>query len=343
MISGTHADAMAKLDGASLSAVMDVVPEKAKALGDKYGVPSFTSPKAFLSVVDAVTVCTPSGYHSKVGIACAKAGKHVLSEKPIDTTFAKAQKLVDTCKQEGVKLGVISQHRFSRAIQRVRHAAQGGEFGKLLTGDAYIKWYRTQAYYDSGDWRGTIALDGGGCLINQGVHYIDMLQWIMGGVASVQAQTRTAAHQIEVEDIANALIEYKNGAVGVIQGTTCAYPGMQERIEVSGLYGSAFVEGDVIKVWESDPTAPASKSPYGRELKYHPLPTVSILDPKENPDDPTAKWGVQHQLQIQDFVDAIRENRDPFVTGEAALEPLKVILGIYKSSKMGGKRLIVNV
>ncbi len=340
-ISGTHAEAMKRLTGGTLAAVMDIVPERADAASRTYDVPGFTRLAPFLKRVDAVTVCTPSGLHAGIGKACARAGKHVLAEKPIDVTYRKAVSLVQTCRKEGVKSGVVSQHRFSRAIQRVRHAAQSGELGRLISGDASIKWYRTQRYYDNGDWRGTYALDGGGCLMNQAIHYVDVLQWIMGGVASVQAQTRTAAHAIEVEDVANALVEFRNGATGVIQGSTSSYPGMKERVQVEGLFGSAYVECDAIKIWEVDPEAPNDPSPYGRGLKYHPLPTASVLDPKDDADDPTARWDMQHRMQIQDFVDAIAEDREPFVTGEAALEPLKVILAIYRSARLGGRRVLV--
>ena len=223
-IAPTHAEALARIDGACLAAVFDVVPERASGLADRFDVPTHDSLESLCGAVDAVSVCVPSGLHAEAGLACARLGRHVLVEKPIDTTLAKAQALVDGCRAANVRLGVVSQHRFARQIRRLRAAVREGELGRVLEGDASVKWYRTQAYYDSGEWRGTWALDGGGCLMNQGVHTVDMIQWIMGGVAAVQARVRTAAHAIEVEDQANVLVEYRNGALGVIQGSTSYYP-----------------------------------------------------------------------------------------------------------------------
>ncbi len=344
-IGPTHADAIAGVDGAELAAVMDIVPEKAKKLGEKYEVPSYSSLKPFFKKVDAVCVAVPSGLHAKVGIKAAQAGKHVICEKPIDVNRRNAEGLVQGCRDLGVTLTVISQHRFADDIRKVREAAQSGVLGRLLIGEAHTPWYRTQAYYDSGDWRGTWKLDGGGCLMNQGVHYVDMIQWIMGGVKSVQAMARTASHQIEVEDIAYALIEYRNGAVGLIHGSTSSYPGFAERLVVHGEFGSALLEGDRLKAWHVDPNAPKDKSPYGRGVQKQPTPNLSIMDKEEGgatgAADPTAIWGEQHRLQIEDFTQAVKAKRDPFITGEMALEPLKVILAIYRSAKLGGRRVEV--
>jgi predicted dehydrogenase len=206
----------------------------------------------------------------------------------------------------------------------------------------YNKWFRTQAYYDSGDWRGTWKLDGGGCLMNQGVHYVDMLQWIMGGVRSVRTQMRTATHErIEVEDIANVLLEFENGAVGVIQASTSYYPGLAERLEIHGKWGTAIIEADRLKVWEVDEKA-AEEGLYGRGVQKQPTPNIQSHGGHAEGSgsaDPSAIWGDQHRLQIQDFTDAILEKRAPFMTGEFALEPLKIILAIYESGRRGGERV----
>jgi len=341
-IHSVHCDALQNVEGAVLAGVYDVVEEKGAKAGEKYGVPSAKSIDELFALVDAVTVCVPSGLHAEVGILAANAGKHVLVEKPIDVSIEAATRLIHACDRSGVKLGTISQHRFSESVRKLRDAAQSGEFGKLLEGDAYIKWYRTQKYYDSGDWRGTWKLDGGGCLINQGVHYIDMIQWIMGGVHSVQAQVRTAAHDIEVEDIATALVEYKNGAIGVIQGSTSFFPGLAERLEVHGKYGSVILEGDKPKLWKIDAEA-AAEGLYGGGVLMQPTPSLHLHDQEDvvtaAANDPTALWGEQHRLQIQDFTDAILKNQEPAITGLMALEPLKVILAIYESSRNGGARI----
>ncbi len=344
-IHSVHCEALKGVDGAELVGVYDIVPERAAKTAAKFEVLSTGSLDELLDKVDAITICVPSGHHASVGIQAAKAGKHVLVEKPIDVTLEVANRLVGQCEESGVKLGVISQHRFSSQVRKLHDSAQSGELGTLLQGDAYIKWYRTQAYYDSGDWRGTWALDGGGCLINQGVHYIDMIQWIMGGVKSVQAQVRTAAHDIEVEDIANALIEYKNGAIGVIQGSTSFYPGLAERLEVHGRYGTVILEGDKPKLWKVDSVA-AAEGLYGGGVLMQPTPSLHLHDQDDAvasaANDPTALWGEQHRLQIEDFTKAIVEDREPAMTGKMALEPLKIIMAIYESSRNDGARVILS-
>lgn len=333
-IYSTHADALQQIDGAVLAAVYDLVPEVSKAAGDRYDVPAPETWEEFLSLVDVVIVATPSGLHGEIGERAARAGKHVVVEKPIEVTREKAESLVSTCREVGVKFTCISQHRFSREMRRLHEAAQSGGLGRLLQGDATIKWYRTQEYYDSGDWRGTVAMDGGGCLMNQGVHYVDMVQWVMGGVRTVRAMCWNLNHDIEVEDTATAIVEYRNGAVGVIRGSTCCYPELAERIEVHGSHGSVILERDRVRLWHVDPVA-ASQGQYGGGVMMQPAPAATIRVPEEV-DDPTAKWGEQHRLQLEDFTQAVRDGRDPFITGEMALEPLKMILAIYESSRRGG-------
>ena len=334
-IAPTHAEAM----GPSLAGVFDVDAARAKSLGERFGVPAFESLEELCGAVEAVSVCVPSGLHAEVGLACAAFGRHVLVEKPLDTTLEKATALVEGCRKAGVRLGVVSQHRFSKQIRRLREAVEMGELGRMLAGDASVKWYRTQAYYDAGDWRGTWALDGGGCLMNQGVHTVDMIQWIMGGVAAVRAQVRTAAHAIEVEDQANALIEYRSGAIGVLQASTVSYPGYAERLEVTGEHGSVVLEGDRTKVWRVDPVA-AAEGKYGGGVMGQPTPNLHLAGAMEwSEPDPTAEWGVQHRMQIEEFGVAVVEGRDPFITGEMALEPLKIVLAVYASARSGGARV----
>jgi UDP-N-acetyl-2-amino-2-deoxyglucuronate dehydrogenase len=343
-IHGTHAQALANIEGAKLEALYDTDHEKACAAAEKLGVPVKKSLGKLFDSVDAVCLCVPSGLHSKIGIQAAKAGKHVVCEKPIDVSLKAAQSLVETARSAGVKLTVISQHRFANDIRRLRETVQTGGLGKLIEGDAYIKWYRTQAYYDSAAWRGTWALDGGGCLMNQGVHYVDMIQWIMGGVKSVQAMTRTVAHSIEVEDVAASLVEFKNGAIGVIQGSTSFFPGLAERLEVHGTYGSVVLEGDRSKVWQIDPDAANDGSPYGRGVSAQPTPNVHSHGQSASAggaSDPSALWTEQHRLQLEDFTRAVQDEREPFISGEEALEPLKVILAIYRSAKRNGARVEV--
>jgi UDP-N-acetyl-2-amino-2-deoxyglucuronate dehydrogenase len=331
-ISKTHVTGITSADGAVLVGVCDVIEDKAKALGEEAGVPSFTDFDELLKEVDAVSLCIPSGMHSEYAVRAARAGKHVLSEKPLDINLEHGLAMVKACEEAGVKLACISQHRFTKDMRRLYDAVQNGELGTLVQGDSFTKWYRSQAYYDSAGWRGTWAVDGGGCLMNQGVHYVDMIQWVMGGVKSVQARTRTVMHNIEVEDQAIAMVEYNNGALGVIQASTCTYPGMAERLEVHGTKGTIVVESDRAKIWVTKDVK--DHEPFG--------PSVMLgQDHQLEEDETTATWVKAHKLQIQDFTNAVRENRDPFITGQAALEPLKVILAIYESSSRGGSPVLL--
>lgn len=338
----THADALGMIDGAQVVGFYDIKPERAAASAEKYGVTAASSLDELCERVDAICVCVPSGDHANVAIEAAKRGRHVVCEKPIDVDLRAAQALIDECERAGVTLSVISQHRFAKDIQAVRDAAQSGALGPLIAGDMSNKWFRTQAYYDSGDWRGTWRLDGGGCLMNQGVHYVDMLQWIMGGVRAVRAQTRTVSHErIEVEDIANVLLEYENGAVGVIQASTAYFPGLAERLEIHGKWGTAIIEADRLKVWEVDEKA-AGEGLYGKGVLSQPTPNLHTQG--QNSDgtgaaDPKAIWTEQHRLQLEDFTRAVRDGREPFVTGRAALEPLKVILAVYESARRDGEKV----
>jgi UDP-N-acetyl-2-amino-2-deoxyglucuronate dehydrogenase len=344
VIGPTHADAVQAIEGCELAAVCDLDPEKAAELGEARGVPHFTRLEPFLKKVDAVCVCVPSGLHAQVGIRAAREGKHVVCEKPMDVSLRAAENLIKTCRENGVQLTVISQHRFAPDIQRVRAAAQAGLFGRIVAGDAYVKWYRTQAYYDSSGWRGTWKLDGGGCLMNQGVHYVDMIQWILGPVKAVQARTATCARRVEVEDLAVAIVEYESGALGVIQGSTAVYPGFAERLEIHGEHGSAVIEADRLKAWHVDPDARLDSSLYGRGVSKQPAPNEPLWTAPEGATgaaDPSDIWGEQHRLQIADFVEAIRAGREPFITGEMALEPVRVILAIYRSARQGGRRVEV--
>lgn len=331
VIGPLHAQAIAATEGAQLVAVMDVQPEIAQKAGAKYGIPAYTDLTEFLQQpgLDVVTICVPSGLHAQVGISAAQAGKHVLVEKPIDISLEAADALIAECRRAGVKLGVISQQRFSPGMRQLREAIEAGRFGPLILGDAIIKWYRTQQYYDSAGWRGTFALDGGGALMNQAIHYVDQLQWMMGAVTSIKAAVATAAHDIEVEDVALALLKFANGALGTIQASTAVYPGLAERLEISGRDGTAIVEAGKIKVWEF-------KDEKGETSAYGRKPTKKAeAKAKTSAADPAAVGHANHAAQFADFVAALREDREPAVNGEEARKPLEIILAIYRSAREG--------
>ncbi len=330
-IAATHADALTKIAAdsgrAALSAVYDVVPEKARAVAECYGVPAAPSQEALFAACDAVVVALPSGLHAPATIAAAGAGKHVLTEKPLDVALEPARAMVRACESAGVLLGCISQHRFAPDIVAAKAALDCGTLGPIHLADASVKWFRSQGYYDSAGWRGTLAIDGGGCLMNQGVHTIDVVAWIMGGVAAVQARTRTATHAIEVGDTAVALVEYRSGALGTIVGSTSAFPGFAERIEIHGARGSLVVEGDRLLLNET--ADPADAPAFGKSVALAGLSHIGA----------EPRWDALHRTQIEDFALAVEEGRPPAITGREALETLKIVLAIYESARRGGERV----
>ncbi|MBO0694176.1 MAG: Gfo/Idh/MocA family oxidoreductase [Acidimicrobiaceae bacterium] len=331
VIGPSHARAIQALPNAHLVAAVDVVEEKARELTDKFGGDPETDLDRVLGRpdVDVVCVCVPSGLHAEVGCRAAEAGKHVLVEKPIDITLEAADRLIATARRSGVRLSVVSQYRFAPDIRRVRELIDGGRLGRPVLGDAIVKWYRTQGYYDSGDWRGTWALDGGGCLMNQGIHYIDLLQWLMGPVKTVTAQTATLGHTVEVEDVALAMVQFESGAVGVIEGSTAIYPGLPERLEISGQTGTVIVESARLVLCElqDEKGEVGSYGAKGRSREQQSATSTSA--------DPAALSLSSHLPQIAELLDAIESDRDPFITGEAGRRPLEIILAIYESARQG--------
>jgi predicted dehydrogenase len=330
VIAPTHAAAVAGLPNAHLVAVTDVIPEKAKAFAAEHNVAWEPNPDALLARadIDVVSVCVPSGHHADIGIRAARAGKHLVMEKPLEITVAAADRLLDAAESAGVLLTVISQHRFDPGPRRLRELVDQGRLGRLILGDAIIKWYRSQSYYDSGEWRGTRAVDGGGALMNQGVHYVDLLCWIMGDVEEVTALCATQAHTIEVEDVALALLRFRSGAVGVLQASTAAYPGLPERLEISGTGGTVIIEAGDIRLAElADEKGDAGS--YGRQLTSSAPPAATAAA------DPAAVAGDAHQAQIAGFLGAIESGGQPPVTGEEARASVAVIRAVYDSASSG--------
>jgi UDP-N-acetyl-2-amino-2-deoxyglucuronate dehydrogenase len=330
VIAPTHANAIAGLPNAHLVAVTDVVPEKAKAFAEEREVAWDADLETLLARpdIDVVSVCVPSGLHADIGVRAARAGKHLVVEKPIDVTVAAADRLLDAAASAGVLLTVISQHRFDPGIRRLRELIDQGRLGRLTLGDAIVKWYRSQGYYDSGDWRGTWALDGGGALMNQGVHYVDLLCWAMGEVEEVTALCATQAHTIEVEDVALALLRFRSGAVGLLQATTAAYPGFPERLEVSGTGGSVIVEGSDIRSMELVDEK-GEVGAYGGKVSSAPPPVVTAAA------DPAALAGGPHRAQLADFLAALDSGGRPLVTGDEARADVAVIHAVYDSARTG--------
>lgn len=328
VIAPFHARSIDELPNAHLVAVVDTVEERAAAQGEEFGVDYYTDLEAALARrdVDVVTVCVPSGLHAAVGMKAAAAGKHLVIEKPIEVSLESADALLAAARHAGVKLTVISQHRFDDGIQELRGLIEAGRLGRLVLGDAIVKWYRTQEYYDSGDWRGTWELDGGGSLMNQGVHYVDVLRWLMGPVERVFARTSTACHEIEVEDIALALLRFRNGGVGVLEVSTAVYPGFGDRIEISGTEGTVIVEqGRTVARLLADEQHDVGERGTKLSARREAEPSAAS--------DPAAIMHIPHRRQLADFLDAIEHGREPLVTGEEARQTLELILAVYLSAR----------
>jgi len=334
-----HAKAIAGLDSAELVAVADVVPEPAEELAGEYGCAHYSGLEEMLAGVDldAVCVCTPSGMHADGAITALEAGKHVVIEKPVDVTLEAADRLIEVQRATGGRVAVVSQHRFDAATRAVHGALAGDEFGRLTSGSADVRWWRSQSYYDSGGWRGTWELDGGGVLINQAIHSIDLLQWLMGRAVEVTAYTDLIVHErIEVEDTAVAILKFANGALGTIVATTAAYPGLTTRIAVHGDRGSAIIDDDELTYFHAAREGEAYGAGGGENQAELVLQRYG-----DGPSGPGAgadpgSLSMAHRDQIQDFIEAVGEGREPLVNLQEGRRPLAIIKGIYESARTGG-------
>jgi UDP-N-acetyl-2-amino-2-deoxyglucuronate dehydrogenase len=329
VIAAIHADAIALLSKTGLSnaqlvAVTDVVADAATAFAAAHGCPAEPDLGALLARpdVEVVCVCGPSGLHAAIGVQAAKAGKHLVVEKPIDVSLEAADRLIDAAAAAGVALTVISQHRFDPGLVELKRLLDDGALGRLVLGEASTKWYRAQAYYDSAAWRGTYAMDGGS-LMNQGVHYVDLLRWCMGPPAEVTAMCSTQAHQIEVEDTSLAVVRFASGAVGTILSSTAAFPGFPQRLEITGTGGTVTVEdGRIVRralAADPGPAAPASGADPDRSAAA----------------DPAAVDVASHAAQLADLLDAVDTGREPAVSGQDGRDALEIILAVYESSRAG--------
>jgi predicted dehydrogenase len=325
-----HAQAVAGISGARVVGFVAQTLGRAQTLAQKYGADAFTDLDHLLARPDVhvINICTPSGTHADIGIRAARAGKHVICEKPIDVTLTKARALVDACREKGVRLGVIFQSRFLPAVALIKKAVDRGRLGRLIMGDAYVKWWRNQAYYEAARWRGTKALDGGGALMNQSIHTIDLLQYTMGPVSSIFGFAEKKRHPyIESEDTAAAVVRFKNGAIGTITGTTSLYPGFARRLEIHGEKGSIILDGNDITVWKLEDTGE-------EEVELERMRALA-KDASDGSSDPMALDVAGHRRQIEDFIGAVRDGRAPIVDGAEGLKALEIVLAVYRSSETG--------
>jgi predicted dehydrogenase len=330
MISRFHARAVAELRNARLVACCSANPESALRFAEEHNCTAYEDLPAMLAdpAVDVVSICSPSGAHMEAALAAARAGKHVIVEKPLEVTVARCDRIIRECEKHGVSLATIFPSRFHESSRLLKKAVDQGRFGKVTLGDAYVKWFRTQKYYDSGAWRGTWKLDGGGALMNQAIHSVDLLVWLMGPVESVAAHTAMLAHErIEVEDVAVASLRFASGALGTIEASTAAYPGYLKRIEISGSHGTAVLEEEDIKVWD-----------FARTLKSDTALRERMAGKTKTGGgaaDPAAIGHHAHALQFKDFLQAIQKGTTPSIDGHEGRRSVEVIEAIYKSAKTG--------
>ena len=333
MISEFQAKAIGALPDARVVGFFDTVPEMARRRAAEFGGRAFATVEELLAdqSVQAVSICTPSGTHMEPSVQVARAGKHLMVEKPIEITVERVDAIIRACRETGVTLGAIFPRRFQDSSRLVKKTIEAGRFGRILLASVYIKWYRSQEYYDQGGWRGTWKLDGGGALMNQGIHGIDLLQWLMGGIREVWGLTATLAHErIEVEDAAAASVRFANGALGAIEGTTGSWPGAKIRIEIGGMKGSVVLEDESIMSWRFQDEGPADEE---IRRKYG----LQGNTAGAGAGDPRAISFEGHRLQFEDFVRAIRTKGRPYCSGEDARAAVAVITSIYRSAQEGRK------
>lgn len=319
-------------DEATLTAVCDVVLEKAEkraqeyreGIGEKCVVKSYENYMDMIEKenIDVVTIATESGYHAEIAINCMNKGIHVIVEKPMALSTKDADDMIRAAKENNVKLSVSHQNRFNAPIQKLRKAVEEGSFGRLINGTARILWNRNQGYYSQAPWRGTWAQDGG-TLMNQCIHNIDLLQWMMGGeVQSVYAECDTFLRDIEGEDFGAIIIRFKNGSIGIIEGSACVYPkNLEETLSIFGQKGTVCIGGlavNKIETWRFE----------GEE---------EMKAVEENGEDPDTVYGFGHTPLFKDFIDAVNNNKEPLINGEEGKKAMEIILAAYKSRLTGAK------
>ena len=321
-ISKNHVEAIAKVDDIELVAVADRELARAQAVGTACSVPAFNSLDEMLAVVpsDLVSICTPSGLHPQHGIIAARAGRHVLTEKPMAISLDAADRLVEACDAAGVQLFVVKQNRLNPPIQLLKRAVDRGRFGRLYMANVTVRWTRPQEYYDAEPWRGTWEFDGG-ALMNQASHYVDLMQWLVGPVESVMAKTATQARRIEAEDSGVAVLKFRSGALGVLEVSVLTYPkNLEGSITLLGEKGSVKIGGTAVNKVEH-----WSFADYDDDDKLVESAATA----------PPSVYGFGHVPYYQNVVAVLRGRANADTDGRAGRKSLELILGIYESAKTG--------
>ena len=325
LIADFHAKAIADIPNAKLIGCCDKIQDRAKQLADKYGVKAFENYQEMLKSddVDIVTIATPSGFHMEPTIAAAEAGKHVLCEKPLEVTLERIAAMIKAHNISGTHLGGIFPYRFNDSQTVLRETINSGRFGVITYAGIYVPWWRTDEYYKD-SWHGTWKLDGGGALMNQSIHMVDMLCDVMPPIESLQAYTGTLGHKIEAEDTAVAVLRYTNGALGVIYGTTASYPGQFRRFEITGTKGTVIQVENSFTVWQF-----ADEKPEDEKIrKEH-----GQIEGGGGVSDPAAITHDNHTRNFKAFLDTLETGEDFWISGPEARKAVEVILAIYKSAK----------
>jgi UDP-N-acetyl-2-amino-2-deoxyglucuronate dehydrogenase len=321
-ISRNHLDAIAKVDGLRLVSVADVDPDRARVVGEAQGVPAFGSLESMLAAVpsDLVAICTPSGLHPRHGVTAARAGRHVLTEKPMAISLESADELVQACDIAAVHLFVVKQNRLNPPIQLLKRAVDKGRFGRIYMANVTVRWTRPQDYYDAEPWRGTWEFDGG-AIMNQASHYVDLMQWLVGPVESVMAKTATQARRIEAEDSGVAVVKFRNGALGVLEVNVLTYPkNLEGSITLLGEKGSVKIGGTAVNKVEH-----WSFADYDDDDKLVEAAATA----------PPSVYGFGHQPYYQNVLAVLQGKAKPDTDGRAGRKSLELILGIYESAKTG--------
>lgn len=322
MIARVHAQAIEHIDGAKIVAVYDNFYQAAEKFATEHNCKAYKTVEELLADkdVEIVNICTPSGLHAELAIKAANAKKHIIVEKPMAITEEQVEAVIKAVEDNGVKVEVVTQLRFTEAVQKIKKAIDEGRLGKILLADYRMKYYRSPEYYAQGGWRGTWKMDGGGAMMNQGIHGIDLIQYLVGGVKSVNAVCKTMSRDIETEDTANVLVEYNCGAIGIIQCTTVAEPGYPRSIEITGTNGTIVLREDAIESWgikgETEQTGEMLTNAFA---------------------DPSAVSYNFHKMQFEDLIDAVEKDRRPLVDIYEGRKPVDIILASYKSSNEGKK------
>ena len=330
MIAEVHAQAIQGTPEARLVAGWSRSADKRAEFASRFGCRTAESLEALVAdpEIQAVTIATPSGAHADVAVPFLEAGKAVLCEKPLEVSLAAVDRILDAAKRGGGTLAGVFQMRLGRGARLLKQAVESGRFGRLTLCSAYIKWWRSQEYYSSSPWKGTLHLDGGGALINQGIHAVDLLQWIAGLPAEVSAFSGTLAHTgIEAEDTIVAALRYPHGGLGVIEAASSAWPGSDLRIEIMGSKGSAVLVNDRVERWEFAEPLPEDE----KILKEF----ASGVTMKVGSGDPRGMSWAEHRLQIADLSQALRDGRQPMIPGAEARRAVALVTAVYESARTG--------